>query len=248
VTFTDAAAKVLEEAEGRPVHYRDILARALSAGFVTSGGQTPEKTLNARMHEEILLSRERGLLPRFESKGNGIFAITTNSAGTLETKVASHNLQVFDQVHRWLRGVSPSQFEQLVGSFLGIIGFESIEVTRTSGDGGIDVRGVLVIGDVVRIRMAVQAKRTQTNVQRPVVQQLRGSLGAHEQGLVITTAGFSSGARAEAQRNDASPVALLDGNQLSRLLAEGQIAAHRKQLELYTFYPGITFEAKSEHR
>jgi restriction system protein len=35
-------------------------------------------------------------------------------------------------------------------------------------------------------------------VQAPVVQQVRGSLGAHEQGLIITTSDFSTGARSEA--------------------------------------------------
>ena len=39
---------------------------------------------------------------------------------------------------------------------------------------------VLVVGDAVRIRMAVQVKRWKGNVQSPTVQQVRGSLGAHD--------------------------------------------------------------------
>jgi restriction system protein len=67
------------------------------------------------------------------------------------------------------------------------IGFEEVEVTSRTKDGGIDVRGTLVVGDVIRTRLAVQVKRWKQNVQSPVIQQVRGSLGAHEQGLIITT-------------------------------------------------------------
>ena len=81
--------------------------------------------------------------------------------------------------------------------------------------------------------MAVQAKRWKNNVQRPVVQQVRGSLGAHEQGLIITTGGFSQGAREEAERADASPVALMDGEQLANLLAEKEIGAEKRSYDLW---------------
>jgi restriction system protein len=61
--------------------------------------------------------------------------------------------------------MEPVDFEDVVSRLLTAMGFEMVEVTRYSGDGGIDVRGVLVIGDVVRMKMAVQAKRcnSQTN-------------------------------------------------------------------------------------
>lgn len=49
-------------------------------------------------------------------------------------------------------------------------------------------------GQGVRIRMAVQAKRWSENIQAPTVQQVRGALGTHEQGLIITTSDFSKGA------------------------------------------------------
>ena len=71
------------------------------------------------------------------------------------------------------------------------------------------MRGTLVVGDVIRTRMAVQVKRWKHNVQAPIVQQVRGSLGTHEQGLIITTSDFSAGAREEAARPDAVPVGLM---------------------------------------
>ena len=100
--------------------------------------------------------------------------------------------------------------------------------------GGVDVRGTLVVGEAVRIRMAVQAKRWKHNVQAPTVQQLRGSLGAHEQGLIITTSDFSSGAKAEADRPDAAPVALMNGERLAALLAKHEIGARTESYKLFT--------------
>lgn len=76
--------------------------------------------------------------------------------------------------------LNPAQFEEFVGQLLAEMGFESIEVTKYGGDGGIDVRGTLLISDVVRIKMAVQA------ISKATVQQVCGSLGAHEQGLITT--------------------------------------------------------------
>ena len=67
-----------------------------------------------------------------------------------------------------------------------------------------------------------------------MVQQLRGSLGAHEQGLIITTSGFSGGATKEANRSDAAPVALINGEQLAVLLEEHEIGARKTSYELYT--------------
>lgn len=65
-----------------------------------------------------------------------------------------------------------------------------------------------------------------------VRRQVRGSLGAHEQGLIITTSDFSKGARTEAERPDALPVALMNAEQLVSLLVENQIGVSRKPHEL----------------
>lgn len=94
------------------------------------------------------------------------------------------------------------------------------------------MRGTLVVGEAVRTKVAVQVKRWNQNVQAPTVQQVRGALGAHEQGLIITTSGFSRGAREEAERSDAVPVSLMDGGQLAAVLAEHRIGARATAFEL----------------
>ncbi len=61
-----------------------------------------------------------------------------------------------------------------------------------------------------------------------------GSIGTleHEQGLIITTSDFSSGARKEAARPDATPVALMNGDQLVLLLVEHEIGVTRESHDL----------------
>ena len=72
-----------------------------------------------------------------------------------------------------------------------------------------------------------------SNIQAPVVQQVRGSLGVHEQGLIITTSNFSSGAIKEAAQADKSPIALMNGEQLVILLMEYGIGVHRSTPDLF---------------
>ncbi len=45
---------------------------------------------------------------------------------------------------------------------------------------------------------------------------------------IITTSDFSAGARKEAARTDATPVALMNGEQLMILLVENQIGVERR--------------------
>ena len=128
--------------------------------------------------------------------------------------------------------MSPAEFEALIAQLLVALGFEEVDITPLRSDGGIDVRGTLVVGDVIRTRMAVQAKKWKKNVQAPIVQQVRGSLGAHDQGLIITTSDFSKGAYKEAERSDAIPVALMNGKQLVELLIENDIGVQRTTYQL----------------
>ncbi len=115
-----------------------------------------------------------------------------------------------------------------------------IELTERRKDKGIDVRGTLVVGDVIRTRMAIQVKRWKDNVRAPVIREVRGSLGAHEQGMIITTSDFGKGARDEAARPDATPVALMNGEQLAALLVSYNIIATRRSHEIFELEPEDT--------
>jgi restriction system protein len=233
LSFADAAEQVLTRfGNRRPMHYQAITRHALDLGLIATDGQTPAASMYAVILTEIDRSLKRGEQPRFAKHGRGLVSLAAWEPVGLPAEIAQHNRQVRRQLHERLHSMPPDAFESLIGELLTRIGFERVTVTAMSGDGGIDVRGTLVVGDVIRIRMAVQVKRWKRNVQAPVVQQVRGSLGAHEQGLIITTSDFSTGARNEAARPDATPVALMAGEQLVNLLIEHDIGVRRASYDL----------------
>ena len=128
------------------------------------------------------------------------------------------------------------------------MGFREVSRTRLSGDGGIDVRGTMVtIGSgVIRTELAIQVKRWKHNVQAPTVQQVRGSLGAHEQGCIVTTSDFSSGAREEASVSNKAPIALIDGRELMNLMMEFQVGVRRKQVPLFEVQENLLDDVEEE--
>jgi len=228
VSFSKAAEQVLDRFAGRkPMHYRDITRKALELGLISTAGRTPEATMYAQILMGIQRQQQRGRVPIFTKLGKGYVGLTRWQPTDLESEIAQHNDEVRKELLQRVRRMPPAEFEQLIGKLLAKLGFDSVEVTRLANDGGIDVRGVLVVGEVVATRMAVQVKRWKHNVQAPVVQQVRGSLGIHEHGLVITTSDFSEGARQEAVKPSATPIALMNGEELVGLLIEHNIEVRR---------------------
>ncbi len=233
LSFTDAAEQVLNLYGGnQPMHYRDITRKAMDLGLIATRGQTPEQTMYAQVLTEIDRYKKRGEVARFTKEGRGLVGLSKWIDRGLAHQIEQTNSAVRRALRNRLYGMPPKAFEDLIGALLVKIGFDNVEITGRSGDGGIDVRGTLVVGGVIRTRMAVQAKRWKNNVQAPIIQQVRGSLGAHEQGLIITTSDYSSGARAEAERPDAIPVALMNGHQLVDLLIEHDIGIRRSTYDL----------------
>jgi len=235
-SFTDCAQKVLEEfGDKKPMHYKKITEKALGKGWLVTSGKTPEATMYAQVITEIKRQQKRGDRPRFVQHGRGYVGLSQWMGRGLAFQIEQHNQQVRKALRERLLAMKPGEFEELISQLLAEMGFEMVEVTKLSGDGGIDVRGTLVVGDVVRIKMAVQVKKwkLKNNIQAPVVQQVRGSLGAHEQGLIITTSDYSPGAVKEAAQTDKTPIALMNGDQLVILLMEHGIGVHRSTPDLF---------------
>lgn len=236
LSFNDCAQKVLEEfGAKKPMHYKEITEKALQTGWLMTGGKTPEATMYAQMITEIKRQQKRGERPRFVQYGRGYVGLSQWMGRGLAFQIVQHNHQVRKILRERLLAMKPGEFEELISQLLTEMGFEMVEVTKLSGDGGIDVRGTLVISDVVRIKMAVQVKKwkLKNNIQAPVVQEVRGSLGVHEQGLIITTSNFSPGAVKEAAHADKTPIALMNGEQLVMLLMEHGIGVHRSMPDLF---------------
>ncbi|MFC6080442.1 restriction endonuclease [Sphaerisporangium aureirubrum] len=122
-----------------------------------------------------------------------------------------------------LMKLSPYAFERLAGRLLRRAGYEGVEVTDRSGDGGIDGFGTTWYR-LTSSRVYFQCKRYTKSVGPEIVRDFRGSLdGRGERGLLITTSLFTPGARLEAKRPGAKPIDLIDGRRLCDLLREYEL-------------------------
>lgn len=231
MNFLNAAYRVLDEAQ-QPLHYKEITSRALASGYIETAGKTPWDSMASQLYVDTKRPDSR-----FERAGRGLFRIRPR---TRTDDIAKRVDRINDSTRRMLKtrlhSMPADRFEALIGALLIEIGFdeETVQVTSYSGDGGIDVRGVLNAGDVTEVNAAVQVKRWKGNVQARTVRDVRGSLTTQEQGIIITTSGFSKGARAEANAIGKTPISLVDGSQLIELLIKHAVGVNKEQHTVFS--------------
>lgn len=233
-SFKECALKVLEQfGNKKPMHIKDITDKAIEMGWLVSEGSTPQSSMFSQLVTEIQHRQKRGEAQRFVKHGHGYFGLSRWMSKGLRFQIEEHNKDVCKRLREYLMTISPKKFEELIGRLLIAMGYEDSQVTGRSGDGGIDVRGTWVVTEGIRIKMAVQVKRWKHNVTRPIVQALRGSISTNERGLIITTSDFPESAKEEADDpTKASPISLINGERLVRLLVEYNIGITRESIEI----------------
>ena len=115
-----------------------------------------------------------------------------------------YNEQQKELLREQISTMNPYKFEQLVGQLLEAMGYEQVEVTKASGDKGVDVIGQVQVG-ITTITEVVQVKRMQNTITRPYIDQLRGALPYHK----------------------AIRGTLIDGDRLLELLIENNVGIRR---------------------
>jgi restriction system protein len=134
-----------------------------------------------------------------------------------------------------IKQISPDAFERLSQRLLRELGFKNVEVTGRSGDGGIDGKGILNIGSVITFRVVFQCKRYKDSVSSSVVRDFRGAVqGRADKGILISTGSFTRDARAEAQRDGALAIDIMDGNELAQKLKDLGLGVNVKMVEEVT--------------
>ena len=244
MSFLDAAEDILRRSPDHALrHYREITEQARAEGLIASAGQTPDATMRAQIGVENRRREARGDRPRFVEAGRGLIGLSEWQQEGILREIEHHNETRRGELLERVKSGTARGFEQLIAELMSAQGYEIVSVTPYGGDQGVDVRAEQMVGGMVRTKVAVQAKKWQGNVQAPTVRQLRGSLSPHERGVIITTSGFSSGAREEAQRADAAPIALVNGDELISLMVENQLGLRRSThdvIELAHELPGET--------
>ncbi|MDC0065597.1 restriction endonuclease [Verrucomicrobia bacterium] len=128
-------------------------------------------------------------------------------------------LQWQEEIINTIKEIEPSAFERLSQRLLRELGFNNVVVTGQAHDGGIDGIGSLSIGSVVSFKVVFQCKRYKDSVSSSAVRDFRGAVqGRADKGLILTTGNFTRSAKAEAQRDGALAIDLIDGKELAQKL------------------------------
>lgn len=122
----------------------------------------------------------------------------------------------------------PYEFEYFCKLFFYKEGFDEIEVTRRTKDGGVDLKAIKKGYDengVDTINYKIQAKRLKpsTSVSVKDVRELKGVLEGHEKGIFITTSKYSKDALEFANSCNPKCLILIDGLNIARKCIELQI-------------------------
>ena len=137
-----------------------------------------------------------------------------------------------DRLLAILQSMDPIAFERLCQRILRESGFIEVEVTKRSGDGGIDGHGTIRLGGLISFNVLFQSKRYKGNIGPETVRDFRGAMvGRADKGVLISTGGFTLEARREATRDGAPPVDLIDGRLLAEKLKELKLGVKTNLVE-----------------
>lgn len=195
-------------------------------------GDTPQSELAYQLAWVRTMLKNQGLIENSQrgvwsivSLDDVLFLLKKDGQKTLEQRIN----QQLEEEQNWkerilsviVEKVSPSGFERLIQRFLREKGFTQVEVTGRSGDGGIDGRGIAKINGILSFHIIFQCKRYKGNVSSKEIRDFRGAMaGRTDKGLFITTGGFTRNALAEATRDGAPTIDLIDGDKLAEKLKE----------------------------
>ena len=137
--------------------------------------------------------------------------------------------QLLERVHQ----ATPAFFEELVVELLVAMGYggsheDAAKVVGQSGDGGVD--GIIKEDRLGLDSIYIQAKRWDSTVGRPDIQQFAGALQGHRarKGVFIATSKFSREAIDYAKGSQIT-IVLVDGPQLADLMIEFGVGVTGKE-------------------
>lgn len=137
-----------------------------------------------------------------------------------------------ETLHQQLLQMKPDAFERLAMRLLRESGFVQVEVTGRSGDGGIDGKGIIKLQSVLSYHVVFQCKRYKESVGAGAIRDFRGAMiGRADKGLFITTGTFTRDAIKEATRDGASPIDLIDGDNLVDMLKQLRLGVTVRMVE-----------------
>lgn len=233
LSFKEAAAKILNNAD-EPLSAKEITKIALAEDLIETTGATPDATMAAQLYTDI----NSNAASKFKKVGKGLFALKkqTESAKSPLLAIQNQNELVKKKLIERIQEMDPFQFEFLAAELLRKIGYEKVEVTKRSGDKGIDVVGNLTVGGLTNVKTVIQVKRYKTgnNISGKYITQLRGSAEVDQRGLIITTSDFTKDAINESEAVNKMPVSLVNGNKLIDLMFKYKVGVKEETVSVFS--------------
>ena len=188
--------------------------------LTSEGVDMDEETVERRL-AEYLRDRRQEKLGRVTNR-QARTAAATGAGGSPDDDEAGEAAWNDELLSRLLE-MSPGAFERLAQELLRSSGFEAVKVIGGSGDGGIDGTALYRFS-LISVPVYFQCKRHKGTIGAPVVRDFRGAMaGRSDRGLIITTGSFTPDAKREATRDGATPLDLIDGDNLCELLKEREL-------------------------
>jgi restriction system protein len=146
--------------------------------------------------------------------------VTDEVSAPGESEYVNEN-QIKQILRKILSDLSDKGFEELSALLLRKVGFENVTIKGMIGDKGVDGEGYLFINRFVRTKVMFQCKRYEGSVGPDKIRDFRGAIqGRVERGIFLTTGSFTRGATTEANRENATPIELVDIDRLLDLMVE----------------------------
>lgn len=203
----------------------DRLINLIQRQYVTRSGQVYEVT-------------DKGLayLDKFAQLVHGQPREVRSKQSELRKLAKEMREEARQQLGDYLANMNPFKFESLIKFLLEEMGYHDVEVTSPTNDKGVDVVANVELG-ISSVREVVQAKRYRGNINRQVLDQLRGSLHRFDavRGTIISTGGFSKGTLEAAFERGAAPITLIDGEKLLDLLIQHEIGVSKQEVDYLEF-------------
>lgn len=119
-----------------------------------------------------------------------------------------------------LLSINPYDFEELMADLVQHCGFYDVNVTKKSGDGGIDIKAKIEHYFSPEIEFLFQVKRWRHSVGRSDIANLRGSIGFNNFGVMISTSHFTKSAILEANADFKKPINLVGLDVLNSIISK----------------------------
>lgn len=148
-----------------------------------------------------------------------------SAASEIEARVHQQNEAVGEEIRAWLQRIDWRTFEStFLTRVLEALGFQDVQITQATRDGGADARVAYQRG-VVGARAIVSAKRwIARTVPVDEVRMMRGVKGEEDTAIIVTTGRFSADAQNEAKPGQNQRVVyLIDGEKLIEICKRNQI-------------------------